>query len=167
MLPPALTDAAIITLNAFHAAGLMLVTAESCTGGLVTAALTAISGASDVVERGFVTYTNDAKTEMLGVDAALLDTHGAVSAPVARAMAEGALTHSHAHIAVSITGIAGPSGGSDDKPVGLVHFACARRDGPTVTHHEIFPGDRDAVREQAVLRALEMARTATQPPQQP
>lgn len=136
--------------------GLMVATAESCTGGLVAAALTAVAGSSDVVERGFVTYSNHAKAEMLGVPMALIDAHGAVSEPVARAMAEGALAHSRAHLAVAITGIAGPGGGSAEKPVGLVHFAAARRDAPTLVRHHVFAGDRDGVRAQAVRTALEL-----------
>lgn len=134
--------------------GLMVATAESCTGGLVAAALTAVPGSSAVMERGFVTYSNDAKAEMLGVPMAVIDRHGAVSEPVARAMAEGALAHSRAQLAVAITGIAGPDGGSADKPVGLVHFAAARSLGTTIARHHIFAGDRDAVRAQAVATAL-------------
>ena len=153
-LPQALTKAAAAALSACRAAGLMAATAESCTGGLVAAALTAIAGSSDVVERGFVTYSNRAKTAMLGVPATLLEAHGAVSEPVARAMAEGALAHSAAGIAVAVTGIAGPGGGSAAKPVGLVHFACARTGTMTVARHRIFAGDRDAVRLQAALTAL-------------
>jgi nicotinamide-nucleotide amidase len=141
-------------LNACRRAGVMLATAESCTGGLVAGALTAIPGSSDVVERGFVTYSNDAKMEMLGVPEALLRAFGAVSEPVARAMAEGALARSRAQIAVSITGVAGPGGGTPDKPVGLVHFGLARKDKPTIAMHRIYPGDRDAVRRQSVEQAL-------------
>jgi nicotinamide-nucleotide amidase len=111
---------------------LMLTTAESCTGGMVAAALTAVAGSSAVYERGFVTYSNEAKTEILGVAPSLLEKHGAVSEPVARAMAEGAIAHSRADIAISVTGIAGPGGGTAEKPVGLVHFATARRDGATL-----------------------------------
>ena len=133
---------------------LTLTTAESCTGGLVAAALTAVSGSSAVFDRGFVTYSNEAKHELLGVPAALIDAHGAVSEQVARAMAEGALARSRADLAVSITGIAGPDGGSRDKPVGLVHFATARRDGPTIAERRVFPGDRDSVRIAAVAVAL-------------
>ena len=109
------------------ASNLKMATAESCTGGLVAAALTDIAGSSEVFDRGFVTYSNTAKSEMLGVPAALIAQHGAVSAEVARAMAEGVLAHSDADIAVAVTGIAGPGGGTTDKPVGLVHFACVRR----------------------------------------
>lgn len=137
-------------------AGLMVATAESCTGGLVAGALTAVAGSSAVVDRGFVTYSNDAKAEMLGVPMALIEAHGAVSEPVARAMAEGALAHSRAHIAVAITGIAGPDGGSVDKPVGLVHFAAARRGAATVACAHVFSGDRGTVRAQSVDTALRM-----------
>jgi nicotinamide-nucleotide amidase len=143
-------------LNACKRAGVKLATAESCTGGLVAAALTAIPGSSDVVERGFVTYSNEAKEEMLAVSPALLRAFGAVSEPVAKAMAEGALNRSHADIAVSITGVAGPGGGSPEKPVGLVHFGLARKNRPTLATHRIFPGDRAAVRRQAVDQALTM-----------
>ena len=162
-----LKNAAISALNACRDAGLMVATAESCTGGLVAAALTSVAGSSDVVERGFVTYSNQAKTEMLGVDAGVIAAHGAVSEVVARAMARGALAHSRADIAVAITGIAGPGGGTADKPVGLVHFACTRQEGTTMHHQEVFAGDRDGVREQAALTALrmvtEMAKRAMPP----
>ena len=149
-----LADAAAF-LDRARAAGLMVATAESCTGGLVAGLLTEIAGSSSVVERGFVTYSNEAKTGMLGVPADLIETHGAVSAPVATAMAEGALAHSRADIAVAVTGVAGPGGGSDAKPVGLVHFACARRGGPT-RHVEMRFGDlgRAGVRMAAVRTAL-------------
>lgn len=142
-------------LSLLRAHGLMVATAESCTGGLVAGALTAIPGSSDVVDRGFVTYSNAAKTEMLGVPADLIARHGAVSEPVARAMAEGALAHSRADVSVAITGIAGPGGGSDAKPVGLVHFGAACRDRPTV-HLERRYGDlgRDGIRAAAVADAL-------------
>lgn len=143
-------------LAAFRAKGAMIATAESCTGGLIAAALTAIAGSSDVVDRGFVTYSNAAKTDLVGVDPALIAAHGAVSEPVARAMAEGALARSRAAVAVSVTGVAGPGGGSAEKPVGLVWFGCARRDRPTVAWHTVFAGDRTAVREATVRRALGM-----------
>lgn len=123
---------------------------------MVAAALTAIAGSSDVFERGFVTYSNDAKAESLGVPRDLLRTHGAVSAPVARAMAEGALAHSYAEIAVAITGIAGPGGGGPGKPVGLVHFAALRRGGTTHAEHHVFAGDRAAVRDQSAELALRL-----------
>lgn len=139
---------------------LMIATAESCTGGLVAAALTDISGSSDVVERGFVTYSNEAKAEMLGVPTAMIDTFGAVSEPVARAMATGALANSRADLAVSITGVAGPGGGSIEKPEGLVHFACARR-GAATTHAriEFGPLGRDQVRVASVRQSLTMLLT--------
>lgn len=138
-------------------AGLRVTSAESCTGGLVSAALTDIPGASDVFDRGFVTYSNEAKTDLLDVPAPLVAAHGAVSAEVARAMAAGALAHSMADVAVSITGVAGPGGGSAEKPVGLVHFACARRGGGLVHVERRFgPLPRAAIRAAAVEQALDL-----------
>ena len=138
-------------------AGVMITTAESCTGGMVTAALTDIAGASAVLDCGVVTYSNAAKTDLLGVPEAVLHAHGAVSPQTAAAMADGALRAApDAGIAVAITGIAGPGGGSADKPVGLVWFGLACRDGDTVTAHHIIPGDRKEVRQQAAAIALEM-----------
>ena len=136
---------------------LTVATAESCTGGLVAGALTDIAGSSDVVERGFVTYSNAAKEQMLGVKPATLASRGAVSRETAEEMARGALAHSAADLAVAITGIAGPGGGTPDKPVGLVHFAAAARDGRLI-HREKRFGDigRREVREQSVLEALDM-----------
>ena len=144
-------------LKAYETRSLMIATAESCTGGMVAAALTDIPGSSTVVERGFVTYSNDAKAECLGVPMALIETYGAVSEPVARAMAEGALANSRADITVAVTGVAGPGGGSVEKPEGLVHFACARSGGDTV-HTRIGFGaiGRDQVRAASVNQALEM-----------
>lgn len=139
-----------------------LATVESCTGGLLAAVLTELPGSSDMFTHGFVTYANEAKTELVGVDAALIAQHGAVSEPVARAMAEGALTHASVDVAVAITGIAGPKGGSDAKPVGTVHLACAAKGKPTLHRHEIFSGDRSAVRLSAVDAALEMILDALQ-----
>jgi nicotinamide-nucleotide amidase len=142
-------------LDACRTRGIMLVTAESCTGGLVAAALTEIAGSSDVVERGFVTYSNEAKEDLLGVPRGLLDTHGAVSEPAARAMAEGALKSApNADMSIAVTGIAGPGGGSPGKPVGLVFIACARRGRETVCERHVFTGDRRAVRAASVERAL-------------
>jgi nicotinamide-nucleotide amidase len=136
-------------------AGLRIGTAESCTGGLIAGALTAIAGSSDVVEAGFVTYSNEAKTAMLAVPAELFATVGAVSDPVAAAMATGVLDRSpRIDLAVSVTGIAGPGGGSAEKPVGLVHFGLARRGRPVATSHEIFPGDRAGIRRATVAQAL-------------
>ena len=143
-------------LKACSAKGLMLASAESCTGGLITGYLTAVAGSSDVVERGFVTYTNEAKQELLGVPVALFEADGAVNEPVARAMAEGALGNSNAQIAVSVTGIAGPGGGSEGKPVGLVHMACARSGAETIHERHVFDGDRNAVRSATVKAALEL-----------
>jgi nicotinamide-nucleotide amidase len=131
----------------------MLATAESCTGGMVAAACTDVSGSSAWFERGFVTYSNAAKTDMLGVDAALIDRDGAVSESVARAMAAGALTHSRAQVSLAVTGVAGPTGGSDAKPVGTVWFAWATPQGVTSTVQH-FPGDRAAVRQATVRHAL-------------
>ena len=137
--------------------GLHLVTAESCTGGLIAAACTSIAGSSDWFERGAVTYSNEAKTELLGVPAALIARHGAVSAEVARAMAEGALTHSPADLSVAVTGIAGPGGGMPGKPVGTVWLALARRGAPAQATLLQLSGDRSQVREQTVDRALQAA----------
>jgi nicotinamide-nucleotide amidase len=142
-------------LDAFKAAGKMLATAESCTGGMIAAVLTDIAGSSAALERGFVTYSNAAKAELLSVDPAVIDAKGAVSSEVAEAMAKGALAHSHAHVAVSVTGIAGPDGGSAEKPVGLVWFGVSAG-GRTNTEKEIFAGDRAAVRRQAVEKALDL-----------
>ena len=141
-------------LEACRARGWHVATAESCTGGLVAGALTAIAGSSDVVERGFVTYSNDAKRELLGVPAETIAAHGAVSAETAAAMAEGAVARAPVDLAVSVAGVAGPGGGSAEKPVGLVIFGLARRDGPTRTERHIFAGDRSAIRRAAVHHAL-------------
>src|SRR5580765_8191924 len=132
--------AATAVLEACRARGLKVATAESCTGGLVAGALTDIAGSSAVVDRGFVTYTNAAKHQMLGVPNATIERHGAVSRETAEAMVRGALGHAHADLAVSITGIAGPGGGSADKPVGLVHFTAASRSGNLI-HRERRFGD--------------------------
>ena len=150
-------------LDAARAKGLRLATAESCTGGLVAAALTEIAGSSDVFERGFVTYSNEAKRGMLGVPWPLIERHGAVSAEVARAMALGALEQSLADIAVAVTGVAGPGGGSAEKPVGLVHFACARRGGK-VDHVERRFGrlSRAEIRAASVAQALDMLTSAVE-----
>jgi nicotinamide-nucleotide amidase len=137
-------------LESCRRAGVKLATAESCTGGLIAGTLTEIAGSSDVVERGFVTYSNEAKAELVGVSEETLRAHGAVSEPVAREMAEGALRHSRADIAVSVTGIAGPGGATPGKPVGLVHLACARRSRDTIHRRIVFKGNRAAVRRQSV-----------------
>jgi nicotinamide-nucleotide amidase len=133
--------------------GWRMASAESCTGGLIAGACTDLSGSSNWFERGFVTYSNAAKTEMLGVDAALIEAHGAVSEAVARAMAEGALRHSRAQVSVAVTGVAGPTGGSADKPVGTVWFGWATPAG-VFAERMCFDGDRAAVRTQTVAHAL-------------
>lgn len=150
-------DLAKQVLDKANATGVMVATAESCTGGLVAGALTEIAGSSSVVDRGFVTYSNEAKMQMIGVDEATLEAHGAVSEQTARSMASGAVAHSRAMVAVAITGIAGPGGGSETKPVGLVHFAAAKRDG-SMLHVERRFGDigRTIVREAALEQALEL-----------
>jgi nicotinamide-nucleotide amidase len=154
---PELVARAQALLLCYEARSAMIATAESCTGGLVAGLLTEIAGSSKVVERGFVTYSNIAKEEMLGVPRSLLERHGAVSAQVARAMAEGALKHSQADVAVAITGVAGPEGGAEEKPVGLVHFATAGRGLETVHVERRFGAlPRWGVRRAAILTALEL-----------
>ena len=158
-LPNHIEDAIDRLLSAACDKDLSLVTAESCTGGLLASVLTDVSGRAHAFERGFVTYTNDAKAELLGVDRGLLDDPGPVSEPVARAMAEGALKGSRGDLAVSVTGFAGPAG-PDDEP-GLVHFGLARRDGPTVHRCEHFGSeDRGEVRLRCLETALKMMQTA-------
>lgn len=155
-----ITERASRVLDVCRAAGLMVATAESCTGGLVVGALTEIAGSSDVVDRGFVTYSNAAKQQMLGVPEAILAAHGAVSEETARAMARGALAASQAQLSVAVTGIAGPGGATETKPVGLVHFAAAKKGGMVLHREERF-GDigRAEVRRRSVLVALEMLET--------
>jgi nicotinamide-nucleotide amidase len=149
-------DRAAAVLAALRRRGWMVATAESCTGGLIAAALTAIAGSSDVVDRGFVTYSNEAKIDMLGVPPAVLEAHGAVSAEVAAAMAAGALARSRAAVTVAVTGVAGPSGGSAEKPVGLVWFGVARRGDEVFTVSHVLPGDRSAVRAATVAVACDL-----------
>jgi len=163
MLSPALLEHAAAVLDACRSRGLRLATVESCTGGLIVAALTAIDGSSDVVDRGFIAYSNDAKTDLVGVPAELIAGHGAVSEAVAAAMATGALTRSRAQIAVSATGLAGPGGGSAQKPVGLVWIGLAQRDHPVSAERHVFSGDRAAVRAAAVAHALMMIRARVSP----
>lgn len=158
MLPSPLFSLAADVLDRAKARGVMIATAESCTGGLIAGCLTEIAGSSAVVERGFVTYSNEAKTEMLGVPEAVIASVGAVSEEVARAMAEGALIRSRAGLTVAVTGVAGPGGGSPEKPVGLVHFGCAMRDAETLHRRVVFNGDRSDVRRETVRTALEMLR---------
>ena len=159
MIDAALLVEADALLALYRTRGLTIVTAESCTGGLIAAALTAIAGSSDVVERGFVVYSNEAKRDMLGVPGDMIADFGAVSEPVARAMAEGALKNSRAHISVSVTGIAGPGGGTPMKPVGLVHFGAARA-GRSILHEMQLFGDigREEIRLKSVETALNLVR---------
>jgi nicotinamide-nucleotide amidase len=156
---PRLLALAANILDEARAKGLRIVTAESCTGGLIAGLLTEIPGSSDVLDRGFVTYSNEAKEEMLGMPHALIAAHGAVSEDVARAMAQGALEHSHADVSIAVTGIAGPGGGTAAKPVGLVHFAAARKEGQTL-HEEHRFGDigRSEVRLKSVEAGLNLLR---------
>ncbi len=154
MIDAATLGEAEALLSVLRARGQLVATAESCTGGLIAAALTAVAGSSDVVDRGFVTYSNAAKTELLGVPAALIEAHGAVSEAVARAMAEGTVARSPAALAVAVTGVAGPGGGTAAKPVGLVWFGLARRGRTSLAESRVFPGDRAAVRLATVRHAF-------------
>ena len=157
MFPDSVMRLAKLLLKQASEAKLLIAFAESCTGGLVAAAMTELDGSSAVVERGFVVYSNRAKIEMLGVPPELIEEYGAVSEEVARAMAQGALEHSGAQLAVSVTGIAGPTGGSPDKPIGLVHIAAAR-EGQTTLHLECRFGDigRAEIRIRSVEEALKL-----------
>jgi nicotinamide-nucleotide amidase len=148
-------------LQRYRDLGWKIATAESCTGGLIAGTLTAIAGSSDVYDRGWVTYSNEAKREQLGVSSMVLDARGAVSGEVAEAMAKGALHRSQADVAVSVTGIAGPGGGSAEKPVGLVYIGLARKDGWSQVERCLFDGDRDSIRSQTVARALTHLHSAT------
>ncbi|QJE72876.1 CinA family protein [Aerophototrophica crusticola] len=161
MFPDDLLALAEQVRDAFTARGLWLATAESCTGGLIAGCVTAVAGSSAMMDRGFVTYTNEAKTGMLGVPTALFPAVGAVSPEVAQAMAEGVLSRAgRADVSLAVTGVAGPGGGSADKPVGLVYIACARRGGSIGVERHVFPGDRTAIRLATVKRALELALAA-------
>lgn len=159
IFPRRLVHLAELTLADAREAKLKLVTAESCTGGLIAGLLTEIAGSSDVVERGFVVYSNEAKRDMLAVPGDMIADFGAVSEPVARAMAEGALKNSRAHIAISVTGIAGPGGGTPMKPVGLVHFGAART-GRSILHEMQLFGDigREEIRLKSIETALNLVR---------
>lgn len=154
LMDPGLQALAGEVLGACRVAGVRLASAESCTGGLIAAALTQIPGSSDVFERGFVTYSNDAKAEQIAVPRALIAAHGAVSAEVAEAMAAGALSHSQADLSVSTTGIAGPGGATEAKPVGLVYIGLARQGTAPIHVRQVFEGDRDAVRRATVEAAF-------------
>ena len=161
LFPDDLVRRAGAVLERCRAEGVKIAAAESCTGGLIAALLTEIPGSSAVVERGFVVYSNDAKIELLGVPAEMISAEGAVSEATARAMAEGALAASRAAVAVSVTGVAGPDGGSAEKPVGLVWFACARRGGATVVREERFGAiGRENVRMASVTTALGLLEAA-------
>ena len=153
---PELSAIAAYILDMFRAEEMLIATAESCTGGLVSAARTSVAGSSDVFERGFVTYSNDAKCQMLGVDADLIEANGAVSSDVAIAMAAGALEHSNADAAVAVTGIAGPGGGTEEKPVGLVYVAVAGPQGIFVEELRLDDNDREQIRNETARQALEM-----------
>ncbi|HTT81269.1 MAG TPA: nicotinamide-nucleotide amidohydrolase family protein [Stellaceae bacterium] len=147
-------------LAACRAKGWHVATAESCTGGLVAAALTAIAGASDVVERGFVAYSNEAKSDLLGVPAETIAAHGAISAETCAAMATGAVARAGVDLAVAVAGVAGPGGGTPQKPVGLVYLGIATKDGAAPVERRLFPGDRGQIREAALILALELLRGA-------
>ena len=151
-----MNELAAALLELAKARKIVIATVESCTGGMVAAALTSVPGSSAVFDRGWTTYSNLAKHQEVGVSWDALNTHGAVSEPVAVAMAEGALLNSAATMTVAVTGIAGPDGGSPDKPVGLVHFACAKRDEPTLHRRHVFSGNRDEIRHQAAITALSL-----------
>ena len=155
IMDQALYDLAVKVGHALKARGLMLVTAESCTGGWVGEVVTMVSGSSEWYERGFITYTNTAKVEMLGVRVATLEACGAVSEETVKEMVAGALARSHGQVAVAVSGVAGPTGGTPQKPVGMVCFAWGMRDGASVATTQYLPGDREAVRRQAVIVALE------------
>ena len=154
-LPDDIATLAEETITALKAAGMTVATAESCTGGLIAGALTSVSGSSDVVYGGFVTYADEAKIAMLGVPFGLLRQFGAVSKECAMAMADGAMGAAGTHLAAAVTGIAGPNGGTADKPVGLVHFSVATEDGTTHLK-KVFPGNRDEVRHATVVQALKL-----------
>ena len=156
MFDPDLIQAAAALLAECRSRGLMLATAESCTGGLIAGVLTEVAGSSDVLDRGFVTYSNDAKSDMLGVPPELIEANGAVSGPVAASMAGGALLRSRAALTVAVTGVAGPGGGSEGKPVGTVWFGLAGHGAPPSTECQVFPGNRTAIRWATVEHALAM-----------
>lgn len=156
MFEPKTLTLAQSVLEACRARSWRVATAESCTGGLVAGALTAIAGSSDVVERGFVTYSNEAKSELLGVPPEIIAAHGAVSTETAAAMAQGAIARAPVDLAISVTGVAGPGGATATKPVGLVLFGLARRDGTCRTERCVFDGDRSAVRQAALETALKL-----------
>jgi nicotinamide-nucleotide amidase len=158
MVPDTLLAEAESLIAACRERNVLLATAEGCTGGLIAATLTAVAGASGVLDRGLVAYSNEAKTELFGVPIALMKSCGAVSEEVTRAMAEGALIRSRATIAIAVTGLTGPGGGSLEKPVGLVCFGLAKQGQPVITERHVFPGDRAGIRAAAVAHAFAMIR---------
>ncbi len=161
MFPPDITHLVQKVISAYAAEKLRITTAESCTGGLIAAALTDIPGSSAIVERGFVSYSNESKTELLGVLPELIENYGAVSSRVAEEMAQGALEFSNADVALSATGIAGPDGGSAEKPVGLVYLGLATKSGIKMHYKCQFKGNREQVRMQAVMESLKLALSLT------
>ena len=163
MFDPETLALAETVLAACRHRGWRLATAESCTGGLVAAALTAVPGASEVVERGFVTYSNKAKMDVLGVPQEIITEHGAVSGETAAAMARGAVSRAGVDLAVAVTGVAGPDGGTAQKPVGLVHLGVATRGGAARVERCVFPGDRTEIRRAATARALQMLQAEAKP----
>lgn len=156
MLNTKILDRAAEIVEVYKQKNRKLATVESCTGGLITAYLTGVSGSSEVVDRGFTTYSNEAKNELVEVPLELINRYGAVSEEVARSMAEGGLKNSRSDVTISVTGIAGPGGGSPEKPVGLVHFGCASHLKDTSSCQKIFGGDRTSVRENTVLKAFQI-----------
>ncbi len=156
MFPSDITELTFELISKCRDAGIKVATAESCTGGLIAGCLTSVSGSSDVFERGFNTYSNEAKNEMLGVPLELIKEHGSVSELVAAAMVEGTLKNAPVQLTVAVTGIAGPSGGTPEKPVGTVQIASACEGKPTINEHFLFDGERDAVRSATIKKALEM-----------
>ena len=156
MFDPETLDLAKTVLAVCRARNWRIATAESCTGGLVAAALTAIAGASEVVERGYVTYSNKSKMELLGVPPEIIGAHGAISAETAAAMARGAVARAGVDLAVAVTGLAGPGGGTPQKPVGLVYLGVARKDGKPRVEHRIYSGERTEVRQAALVEALKL-----------
>lgn len=155
-MPKAVAEKAKAAIEALKASKLTVATAESCSGGLVAGALTSISGSSEVVYGGFITYANTAKSTMIGVPARLIRDYGAVSAQVARAMADGARSKGRVDLAIAVTGVAGPTGGTDKKPVGLVYIACATHEGTRVIERRFGDTGRDGIREGSVLAALDL-----------
>ena len=144
------------TIITCRRAAVTVATAESCTGGMISSALPSVSGSSDIFDRAFITYSNQAKMDMLDIPAKKLEKHGAVSKSVAKAMAEGGMTAAQTDICVAVTGVAGPDGGTEEKPVGLVYIACARKGAETIVEKHNFEGSREEIRKQTTMRALKL-----------